>query len=474
MAEYEGNLQMEQAMAKLSWPEAPKIVTKIPGPKTKKIFDKEMANETPTRIGANAFQHVWSEALGATVKDPDGNLFIDLTAGVAVNNVGHTHPKVVEVIRRECGILMHVPDMSTPWRQKLGEKLSQIAPGKLKGNVKMAYGLSGSSAIEMALKFARAHTGRSHIIAMEGAYHGSIGTALTLTGSPAYRVNYRPFMPFVYRANPYAYCYRCALNLKYPGCDLQCAKFIEFQLTGTYSGVDIEDVAALIIEPIQAEGGYVPPPPGFLDYLRKLCQRLGILFIADEIQVGLGRTGKMFAIEHYGIEPDMITMGKALGGDLPFSGVMSRKDIADTLLPMSHVLTAVGNNMSCAVACTNIDLLQDGLIDRAAKLGDYIIAKLGDIAKEREIIGDVRGKGLGIAIELVKNRETKEPLQIGEMGRIQWGLRDKGVLLLPAGRYGNVLRFIPPLVITKGHVDKALELISDVLKEVEGDVLAAK
>ncbi len=464
----------EEEVSKLSWPEAPKIITKIPGPKTKKIFDKEMANETPTRIGAVAFHHVWSEALGATVKDPDGNVFIDLTSGVAVNNVGHTHPKVVEVIKRECELLMHVPDMSTPWRQKLGEKLAEIAPGKLKENVKMAYGLSGSSAIEIALKFSRAITGRSHIIALEGSYHGSIGTALTLTGSPAYRVNYRPFMPFVYRANPYAYCYRCPLNMTYPGCDLQCAKFIEFQLTGTYSGVDIEDVAALIIEPIQAEGGYVPPPPRFLEYLRKLCQRLGILFIADEVQVGFGRTGKMFAVEHYGIEPDLITMGKALGGDLPFSGVMVRKDLAEKLMPMSHVLTAAGNNMSCAVACTNIDLLKGGLVDRSAALGDYVIAQLKDIAKERELIGDLRGKGLGIAIELVKNRETKEPLSRDEMGRIMWALRDKGVLLLPAGRFGNVLRFIPPLVITKDHTDKALEIISQVLKEVEGDILAAK
>ncbi len=471
MAKYKGDFPKEEEVAKLSWAEAPKIITKIPGPKTKEIFDKEMANETPTRIGANAFQHVWSEALGATVKDPDGNLFIDLTAGVAVNNVGHTHPKVVEVIKRECELLMHVPDMSTPWRQKLGEKLSQIAPGKLKGNVRMAYGLSGSSAVEMALKLSGAITGRTHIIALEGAYHGSIGTALTLTGSPAYRVNYRPFMPFVYRANPYAYCYRCPLNLKYPACDVQCAKFIEFQLTGTYSGVDVEDVAALIIEPVQAEGGYVPPPPRFLEHLRQLCQRLGILFIADEVQVGLGRTGKMFAVEHYGIEPDLITMGKALGGDLPFSGVMVRKDLAEKLLPMSHVLTAAGNNMGCAVACTNIDLLLDGLVDRAAVLGDYLIACLKDMQKEREMIGDVRGKGLGIAIELVKNRQTREPLGRDEMGRVMWALRDKGVLLLPAGRFGNVLRVIPPLVITKPHADKALEIISQVLKEVEGDIL---
>jgi len=465
----------EEEVSKLSWPEAPKIVTKkIPGPKSKVILEKEMTNETPTRIMPNAIPCVWSEAFGATVKDPDGNIFIDLTAGIAVNNVGHSHPKVVEVIRKECGILMHNPDASNPWRQKLGEKLSQIVPGNLKGNVKMAYGLSGSSAIEIALKFARAATGKHLILGFQGAYHGGIGSALTLTTGSQYRSKYRPFMPFVLHVGPYAYCYRCPFDLKYPDCDLACAKYVEYQISSPYCGIDVEDIAALIAEPIQAEGGYVPPPPGFLDYLKKMCQRLGILYIDDEVQVGMGRTGKMFAIEHYGVEPDMITLGKALGGDLPFSAVISRKDIAEKLDPMSHVLTAVGNATSCAVACTNIDLLQDGLIDRAAELGDYILAKLRGIAKEREIIGDVRGKGLGIALELVKNRKTKQPLQLGEMVRVMWGLRDKGVLLLPAGRFGNVLRFISPLVITKAHVDKALEIISQILKEVEGDVLVAK
>jgi 4-aminobutyrate aminotransferase len=279
-------------------------------------------------------------------------------------------------------------------------------------------------------------------------------------------------MPFVYHL-PYAYCYRCPFNLKYPDCDLACAKYADYHISNPYSGIDVEDVAALIVEPIQGEGGYVPPPPGFLDYIKKMCERLGILYIDDEIQVGMGRTGKMFATEHYGVEPDIITLGKALGGDMPFSAVIARKDIVKDLPPASHVLTAAGNATSCAVARTNIELLQDGLIDRTAELGDYTMAKLRDIAKERENIGDVRGKGLGIGIELVKNRDTKEPLQFDEIGRIVLALRDRGVLILPSGRYGNVLRFIPPLVITKDHVDKALEIIAEVLKEVEGDILVA-
>lgn len=458
----------EEKIEKLSFPDAPKIVTsQIPGPKAKIILEKELANETPTRIAPIGIPHVWDEALGATFKDPDGNVFIDLSSGVAVNNVGHSHPEVVEVIKTECGRLMHTPDGSSPNRQKLGAKLSEIAPGGLKGNVRMAYGLSGSSAVEIALKFARASTGKSIILAFQGAYHGSIGSTLTLTTSPTFRSKYRPFMPFIERLGPYPYCYRCPYKLRHPDCDLQCAKYVEFQLTDPYSGIDVNNVAALIVEPMQGEGGYVPTPPGWLEYIYNLCRRLGILIIDDEVQMGMGRTGKMFTVEHYGVEPDIITMGKALGGDLPFSGVMLRKDLVKDLDPFSHVLTAAGNSMSCAVACKNIDLIQDGLLERSTEIGAYALNRFRELAKERKIIGDVRGMGLGIALELVRDRETKEPLATGEMVRLLWTLRDNGVLVLPCGRYNNILRVIPPLVISKSLIDKAIEIISDVLEIIE-------
>ena len=458
----------EEKIEKLSFSDAPKIVTKkIPGPKSKKILEKELANETPTRIAPIGIPLVFDKAFGATFKDPDGNVFIDLSAGVAVNNVGHSHPEIVKVIRKECARLMHTPDGSAPHRQKLGEKLSEIAPGGLKGNVKMAYGLSGSSANEIAIKFARASTGKTIILAFQGAYHGSIGTTLTLTTSPTFRSKYRPFMPFIERLGPYPYCYRCPYNLTHPACGLQCAKYVEFQLTDPYGGIDVNNVAALILEPMQGEGGYVPTPPGWLKYIYNLCKRLGILIIDDEVQMGMGRTGKMFAVEHYGVEPDIITMGKALGGDLPFSAVMARKDIVEGLDPFSHVLTAAGNSMSCAVACKNIDLIKDGLLDRTTELGAYTLRKCKELAKKRKIIGDVRGMGLGIALEMVRNRETKEPLQTGEMVRIVWALRDRGVFVLPCGRYDNILRVIPPLVISKSLMNKALKIISEVLEVAE-------
>jgi 4-aminobutyrate aminotransferase len=463
MVEQLGGSAMEQEMAKLSWPEAPKIVVpEIPGPKSQPIFDSELAVETPTRVSPRGLSVVWSEAFGATIKDPDGNLYIDLTAGASVMNTGHCHPKVVEVIRKECGLLTHTADTCNPNRQELGERLSKIAPGNLKENVRLAYGISGSSAVEMALKFARAATGKHLILAFQGAYHGSIGSALSLTTTRLPR-QYRPLMPFVFHVGPYAYCYRCPFDLKYPDCALQCAKYVEYQISSPSSGIDIEDVAALIVEPVQADGGYVFPPPGYLEYIKKICERLEILFIVDEIQSALGRVGKMFGIEHHEVEPDMIILGKALGGALPMSAVMSRTDLVENLAPMSHVLTGAGNAVSCAVACTNIDLLQDGLMDRSVALGDYVLARFKDMAEEKDLIGDVRGKGLGIGIELVNDKVTKEPLPMSEIGRIMRTLRDRGILVIPGGRSGNVLRFIPPLVITQVHLDKTLEIIDDVL-----------
>ncbi len=455
----------EEYFEKLSYPDAPKIVTSsIPGPKTRELLEKELGNETPTRIAPIGIPVAWEEASGATFKDPDGNVYIDLSAGVAVNNVGHSHPEIVDVIKKECGRLMHTPDGTCKNRQQLGATLSEIAPGNLKGNVKMAYGLSGSSANEIAIKFARASTGKSIILGFQGAYHGSIGTTLTLTTSPTFRSLYRPFMPFVERLGPYPYCYRCPYDLTHPECDLQCAKYVEFQLTDPYGGIDVGNVAALILEPMQGEGGYVPPPPGWMEYIYNLCKRLGILVIDDEVQMGMGRTGTMFACEHYDIEPDIITMGKALGGDVAFSAVLCRADLVKDLEPFSHVLTAAGNSMSCAVACKNIELMQDGLLDRANEMGGYAMGRLKDLAKERDVIGDVRGLGWGIAIELVSNKETKQPLSMAEVVRIVWHLRDKGVYVLPCGRYDNILRMIPPLVISKDLVDKAIDIIADVLE----------
>ncbi len=466
------DLSMEKDLAKLSYDEAPRIISDfLPGPKSQELIAAEMEVETVTRVIPNVMNTVWEEAKGATVKDPDENIYIDLTAGIAVNNIGHCHPRVLETIYRESKKMMHNPDATNPNRVKLGQKLQQLAPGELKGRAKMAYGLSGSSAVEIATKFARSVSGKSHIVAFEGAYHGALGTTLGLTTSQQFRSNYGPFNQNVYHVGPYAYCYRCPLKLEYPGCDLECAKYVEHQLLSPSSGIDLDRVAALIVEPVQGEGGYVPPPDGFLQALKKTCEKAGILYIDDEVQAGMGRTGKMFAIEHYGVTPDMITLGKALGGDLPFSAIVMADSVADNLTPMSHILTAVGNATSSAVACTNIDILQEGLLERTAAMGSYAISVLKDMMDEIEVIGDVRGKGFMIAVEMVRNRETKEPFDLGEMMQTLLALRDKGVLMLPCGRHTNVFRLMPPLVITKKHLDRSLEIIRGVFKEVQKDVL---
>ena len=463
---------MERELAKLSFVQAPKIVSEaLPGPISQKFIDAEAENETVTRVIPNVLPTVWENAKGATVQDPDGNYYIDLTAGIAVNNVGHCHPRVLQTISEQSKLLMHNPDATNPQRVRLGQKLQQLAPGRLKGNVKMAFGLSGSSAVEIATKFARSATGKTHIVAFEGAYHGALGVTLSLTTSQQFRSTYGPFNPYVYHVGPYAYCYRCPWDLKYPGCDLECARYVEHQLLGPSGGIDIDSVAAMIVEPVQAEGGYVPPPDGFLNALKKTCEKAGILYIDDEVQAGMGRTGKMFAIEHYGVDPDIITLGKALGGDLPYSAVITENSVAEKLSPISHILTAVGNATSSAVACTNLELLHDGLLERTEKLGAYAKAALEKMMDDIEIIGEVRGKGLMIGIELVKNRDTKEPIDLGEMMQILWSLRDKGVLILPCGRHSNVFRLMPPLVITKKHLDQALEIIGDVFKEVQADIL---
>ncbi len=471
MPEYLWNSSLEKEIENMSFQEAPQIVTEeLPGPKSRELLAAEADLETPTRVFPMVMSTVWSEARGATVRDPDGNCYIDLTAGIAVNNVGHCNPKVVETIQRECSRLMHNADATNPHRVKLGQKLQEIAPGSLRKNAKIAYGLSGSSAGEIALKFARAATGKSHVVALHGAYHGALGNTLALTTSPNFRSSYKPLPSNVYHVGPYAYCYRCPWDLKHSQCNLECARFIEYQLLERGTGIEVEDVAAMIVEPVQGEGGYVHPPAEFLQELKRICEKAGILYIDDEVQAGMGRTGKMFAVEHSGVDPDMVILGKALGGDLPFSAVITRKDIGEKLPMASHLITAVGNATSAAVACTNLDLLQVPLLERTETVGNYVISVLKDVLEDVEIVGEIRGRGLMIGVELVKNRETKKPLHVKEMRKIVQSLRNKGVLLIPSGRYTNVLRLMPPLVITRKHLDRAMEILSEVLKEVQQEV----
>jgi 4-aminobutyrate aminotransferase len=456
----------ENELAKLSYPNAPNIVAdRVPGPKTQKLLENSARYESLAR-GAGSFPFVYDEGIGSTVKDPDGNLFIDITAGVAVNSVGRRHPRVVKAIEEQLSKLMHATDMTNTRRIELAAKVSGIMPEGLRGQSVSYFTQSGSGALETAIKFARRITGRTQFVAFHGAYHGVWCGSGSLTTGEQYRLGYGPSIPGVIHV-PYAYCYRCCFNMEYPGCDLQCGKYVDYVLNTPYTAAD--DVAALIVEPQQGEGGYVPPPPGYLEILKEACEKHGALFLADEVQAGTGRTGKMWSIEHSGVVPDMLTWGKGMGGDMPMAGLTLRKDLADKIAEGSQPNTFAGNAVSAVACMTNIDILTENdndLIKRAAQVGEEIKSRLLEGAAETRIIGDARGRGFMIGIELVKDKETREPLDQDTIGKVVFGLLNRGIIMVPCGRYGNVLRFMPPLTITREHCEIATDILLDVVKNI--------
>jgi len=454
----------ETELAGLSYPDAPKMVTSVPGPKVQKLL-KESAEFEPLTRGAGGFPLIMEEGRGSTVKDADGNMFIDMAAGVAVNAVGRNHPKVLEAIRNQSSIIMHATDATNVKRIELAKKISGIMPEGLKGNCRTAFTQSGSGAVETALKFARYHTGRSQIIAFHGAYHGVWMGSAALTTGYNYRHGWGPMMPGVIHL-PYGYCYRCPFNMTYPGCDMQCARNVDNVLNTPYTGAD--DVAAIIVESQQGEGGYVVPPPEFFQIIKEAARKYGALYIADEVQSGAGRTGKMWSIEHTGVVPDMLTWGKGMGGDIPMAGATFSAEINKSLPEGSQPGTFAGNALACAVCMTNIDLITDtetDLLGRATKLGNEISGMFKDAAKTVKAIGDVRGRGLMIGVEVVADRNTREPLPSNKCGEIAVKLVNSGIIMTPCGRYGNVFRFMPPLTVPKEYALKATEVMIDILKD---------
>lgn len=456
----------EKDLANLSYDDAPKIITKkVPGPKSQKYLKKSFSFESMAR-GGGRFPLVFAEGKGSTVKDPDGNIYLDITAGVAVNSVGRCHPRVVKAMKSQIDNLMHASDISNVRRSELAEKIASVMPGKLKNNCITYFTQGGSGAIETAIKFVRKMTGRTQIAAFHGAYHGVWCGANSLTTGDQYRKGYGPFIPGVIHL-PYPYCYRCCFGLKYPSCKMQCAHYVDYVLNTPYTGAD--DVGALIIEAQQGEGGYVPPPPEYFPIVKKACEKHGALYISDEVQAGAGRTGKMWCIEHMGIEPDMITWGKGMGGDVPMAGLSVRKDLAKKIDDNSQPNTFAGNAVASAACIANIDILvenDNALIKRAGKLGESIKKQIRDGSKDIEIIGDIRGLGLMIGIELVKNKKTREPLGSEDVGKMIMGLLSRGLIMVPCGRFGNVFRFMPPLVLTKEHAAKAVEILLETAKTI--------
>ncbi len=457
----------EEDLARLSYPEAPKMVTDgVPGPKAKKVLEDSKRYESMAR-GGGGFPLVFHEGQGATIKDPDGNIYIDITAGVAVTSVGRRHPRVLEAMQSQMGRLMHASDISNTRRTELAAKVSGVMPEGLRDNSITYFTQSGSSAVETAIKFVRRITGRTQIVAFHGDYHGVWCGAGSLTTGDQYRKGYGPFIPGVIHA-PYPYCYRCCFNMQYPACNVQCAKYVDYVLNTPYTGAD--DVGMVIVEPQQGEGGYVVPPPEWLPMIKKACERHGALLVADEVQAGAGRTGKMWSVAHTGTQPDMLTWGKGMGGDMPMAGLTMRKDLANPIGESSQPNTFAGNAVTAAAAITNIEILSENdyaLVKRAGELGGKILGWLSEGAQETRTIGDVRGQGLMIGIEMVEDKETRTPLNTDTTIEMVMGLLNRGVVMVPCGRYGNVFRFMPPLILTTEHAKKASEILLDVVREVE-------
>lgn len=441
--------------------ELPKIITTPPGPKSRKIImkDKDLLMQSFTRW----YPLVVKTGLGPVIEDVDGNLFIDLNSGIAVMNVGHNHPKIVEAIKKQSEKLLHysLTDFLYEEAVKHAEALTTITP--ILGKKKVFYTNSGAESNEGAIKIIRGfYEGRRpYIISFIGAFHGRTIGALTLNASKTiHKKRFSPLLPNVIHA-PYPYCYRCPFKQEYPNCNLACVEFIEEWVLKKV--VDPEEVGAIFFEPIQGEGGYIVPPQDFFKQLRKLANNYDIKLVDDEVQTGFGRTGKWFAIEYWGVEPDIITMAKAIASGLPLGAIVGRSEIM-SLPPGSHATTFGGNPISLSASLEVINIIKnENLLDNALKVGAYALKRLNEIRSTAEIIGDVRGKGLMIGIELVKNERTKEPATKAMVKVIERSFK-KGVAVIGAGI--STIRIAPPLVINIELMEKALSIIEEVLKEV--------
>nr|WP_312231751.1 aspartate aminotransferase family protein [Pseudomonas sp.] len=455
----------EAKLESLHFADAPQIVSStLPGPKTSEALALSARTESMAR-GGGRMPIAMDRAFGATFKDPDGNTYIDLSAGVGVSSVGRCHPKVVAAIREQSEVLMHALEINSTRRTELAAKLSDVAPPGLRGDCVTFFTQSGSDALEAAIKFAKRVTGRHQIIAFHGGYHGVWNASGALTTGNAYRKGYGAQMGGVIHA-PYPYAYRFPFDTTHKSAEQIAGEYVDYLLNTPYTAAD--DVAAVIVEPVQGEGGYVPPSPEFLQLLRKACDRSGALLIVDEVQAGAGRTGKMWAVEHSGVKPDMLTFGKGIGSDLPMAGLMMRSDLAAQIPDGSMPNTFAANSLSAVVALTNIAILQDpelDLLNRAQVLGLEAQERIRGF--NSQLVGEVRGRGLMIGIELVEDPATKEPLSRDKIGQLMGYLMNHGVLMIPCGRYSNVMRVMPSLTISRALFFKALDIFGDALASLK-------
>jgi len=448
--------------SELSFPGAPSIKTPPPGPKSRDYLDFQSRHEGSVVSYSKGMPMAIQRAKGATVEDVDGNLYIDFFGGAGVLNVGHSNPLVVEAVTKHIGQLTHALDFPTPSRKSLIEKLSALLPRALS---RVSFGgPTGSDAVESAIKLAKFNTKRQPIVAFEGSYHGMTTGALSVTSGRHFREPFLPLAPEVHFV-PYAYCYRCPFNQTPDKCDLECAQYLDHVLEDPHSGVG--KPAAVIVEAIQGEGGSIVPPPQFIPRVREICDKHEAVMIADEVQSGFCRTGKMFAFEHTNTVPDIVTMSKALGGiGLPISGI-AYKEMLNTLPAAQHIGTFRGNVAAYAGGAAALDfMVNTKLADHATKLGEDMLSSLRELQRDSRIVGDVRGKGLMLGIEFVKDQRTKEPHPDAARA-IRSACHSRGLLTEVGGHYHNVARFLPPLILTRELAEKGVSIFIDSVKDVE-------
>jgi len=448
----------------LSFPGAPLIKTPPPGPKSKEYLDFQSSHESSAVSYPKGMPMALHRAKGATVEDVDGNLYIDFFGGAGVMNVGHSNPEVIEAASKQLTELTHSLDIPHPERKALVETLLALFPEPL--NRVLFGGPTGSDAVEAAIKLAKYNKHRVPMIAFEGAYHGMSAGALSLSSGLIFKEDFLPLLAEVHFV-PYAYCYRCAFGKKSEICDLDCAEYLEHTLEDPHSGVG--KPAAIIVEAIQGEGGSIVPPDQFIPRIREICSRHDVLMIVDEIQAGLGRTGKMFAFEHTGIVPDIVTLSKALGGaGFPISCIAYGEEL-DTLPVGKHIGTFRGNALAYAAGRAALNfMVENKLAEHALNLGCSILSWLKEIEKDSRIVGDARGKGLMLGVELVRDKATKEPGP--ELAnRVRTYCHSHGLLVEIGGHYFNVVRFLPPLVLTEELAKKGIEIFADAIRHAEAE-----
>jgi 4-aminobutyrate aminotransferase len=435
---------------------APEIKTTLPGPKAKAIIEKDARFVSPSYT--RDYPLVIARGEGALVEDVDGNVFLDCAAGIAVNSTGISHPEVVKAIWEQATKFIHMSgtDFYYEPQVRLAEELAAIVP--IRGEVRSFFGNSGTEATEASIKLARYHTKRPNLIAFLGSFHGRSLGSLALTSSKVVqRRGFGPLMPGVYHA-PYPDVYR--FNGSADDCADASIAFIRDQILVHL--VSPDEVAAVVVEPIQGEGGYIVPPKSFLQGLRELTRQHGMLLVVDEVQSGMGRTGKMFASDHYGLDADIVNIAKGIASGLPLGVACAGAEVMDWP-PGAHASTFGGNPVACAAALVTIRLLREQLVKNAAAVGEHLFAGLRDLQDRHEIVGDVRGMGLMIGIELVRSRQTKERA-VEERNALVQAMFRRGVLVLGAGK--NAIRLAPPLVLTTDQADVLLRILDEALTEV--------